>query len=112
MPTFDVQTWGDYPHYVERTRLAMVRCNANRESALRFCNDRFHNRKITRLRNNFMPNILPTDLCANTPTLAIHDNRGFAIRTLAYNRRDHNETIGELISRNRYNASGQLIASR
>ncbi|MCV6873795.1 hypothetical protein, partial [Yersinia pestis] len=77
-----------------------------------FCNDRFHNRKITRLRNNFMPNILPTDLCANTPTLAIHDNRGFAIRTLAYNRRDHNETIGELISRNRYNASGQLIASR
>ncbi|PVF10893.1 hypothetical protein DBO95_27575, partial [Yersinia pestis] len=38
-----------------------------------FCNDRFHNRKITRLRNNFMPNILPTDLCANTPPLAIHD---------------------------------------
>ncbi len=59
-----------------------------------------------------MPNTSPTDLCANTPTLAIHDNRGLAIRTLAYNRRDHNEIIGELISRNRYNASGQLIASR
>jgi hypothetical protein len=36
MPAFDVQTWGDYPHYVERTRLAMVHCNADRESALLF----------------------------------------------------------------------------
>lgn len=59
-----------------------------------------------------MPNTSPTDLCANTPTLTIHDNRGLAIRTLAYNRRSHNETVDELISRNRYNASGQLIASR
>ncbi len=59
-----------------------------------------------------MPNTSPTDLCANTPALTIHDNRGLAIRTLAYNRRDHNETVDELISRNRYNVSGQLIASR
>ncbi|EIS67090.1 putative toxin subunit domain protein, partial [Yersinia pestis PY-66] len=59
-----------------------------------------------------MSTSLPTQLCANTPALTIHDNRGLAIRTLAYNRRDHNETVDELISRNRYNASGQLIASR
>ncbi|WP_155410863.1 hypothetical protein, partial [Yersinia pseudotuberculosis] len=51
-------------------------------------------------------------LTANTPSIAVHDNRGLAIRTLAYNRRSHNETVDELSSRNRYNASGQLIASR
>ncbi|BFI47957.1 RHS repeat-associated core domain-containing protein [Yersinia pseudotuberculosis] len=51
-------------------------------------------------------------LTANTPSIAVHDNRGLAIRTLAYNRRSHDETVDELSSRNRYNASGQLIASR
>ncbi|AJJ08577.1 RHS repeat domain-containing protein [Yersinia pseudotuberculosis] len=59
-----------------------------------------------------MPNTPPTDLCTNTPSIAVHDNRGLAIRTLAYNRRSHDETVDELSSRNRYNASGQLIASR
>ncbi|RYC16727.1 hypothetical protein, partial [Yersinia pseudotuberculosis] len=57
------------------------------------------------------PSLL-TQLCTNTPSIAVHDNRGLAIRTLAYNRRSHNETVDELSSRNRYNASGQLIASR
>ncbi|WP_227507674.1 RHS repeat-associated core domain-containing protein, partial [Yersinia thracica] len=46
------------------------------------------------------------------PTLAISDNRGLAIRTLAYNRTNANDVADELISRNRYNPLGQLIASR
>ncbi|CCV28351.1 putative insecticidal toxin complex protein [Yersinia enterocolitica (type O:9) str. YE212/02] len=48
----------------------------------------------------------------NTPTLAISDNRGLAIRALAYNRIHTSDAPEELITRNRYNAVGQLIASR
>ncbi|MFV8800302.1 RHS repeat-associated core domain-containing protein [Yersinia sp. LJYL362] len=48
----------------------------------------------------------------HTPTIAISDNRGLGIRALAYNRTDANPVADELISRNRYNAVGQLIASR
>ncbi|CNH50745.1 RHS repeat protein [Yersinia enterocolitica] len=48
----------------------------------------------------------------NTPTLAISDNRGLAIRALAYNRIHASDAPEELITRNRYNAVGQLIASR
>ncbi|WP_261373153.1 Rz1-like lysis system protein LysC [Yersinia bercovieri] len=36
MPEFKVQTWGDYPQYVEQTRLALARCNTQRDSALLF----------------------------------------------------------------------------
>ncbi|MFV8800301.1 RHS repeat domain-containing protein [Yersinia sp. LJYL362] len=46
------------------------------------------------------------------PTIAISDNRGLGIRALAYNRTDANPVADELISRNHYNARGQLIASR
>ncbi len=59
-----------------------------------------------------MPNTSPTDLCANTPSITIHDNRGFAIIALAYNRTDTHQTPEQLINCNRYNAFGQLIASR
>ncbi|HEN3580863.1 TPA: RHS repeat protein, partial [Yersinia enterocolitica] len=48
----------------------------------------------------------------NTPTLAISDNRGLGIRALAYNRTNANDSPDELITRNRYNPLGQLIASR
>ncbi|CCV45044.1 RHS repeat protein [Yersinia enterocolitica] len=51
-------------------------------------------------------------LCEQTPTLAISDNRGLAIRALAYNRIHASDAPEELITRNRYNAVGQLIASR
>ncbi|WP_404273815.1 RHS repeat-associated core domain-containing protein [Yersinia intermedia] len=47
-----------------------------------------------------------------TPTIAISDNRGLSIRTLAYNRSEASQAADELISCNRYNAAGQLIASR
>ncbi|HHH0272597.1 TPA: toxin, partial [Yersinia enterocolitica] len=40
------------------------------------------------------------------------DNRGLAIRALAYNRIHASDAPEELITRNRYNAVGQLIASR
>ncbi len=46
------------------------------------------------------------------PTLTISDNRGLAIRALAYNRIHTSDAPEELITRNRYNAVGQLIASR
>ncbi|BFI72123.1 RHS repeat-associated core domain-containing protein [Yersinia pseudotuberculosis] len=59
-----------------------------------------------------MPNTSPTDLCTNTPSITIHDNRGGAIIALAYNRTDTHQTPEQLINCNRYNASGQLIASR
>ncbi|ADZ44011.1 hypothetical protein YEP4_12911 [Yersinia enterocolitica subsp. palearctica YE-P4] len=36
MPEFKVKTWGDYPQYVEQTRLVLTRCNTSRESALLF----------------------------------------------------------------------------
>ncbi|MCG9137379.1 RHS repeat domain-containing protein [Yersinia enterocolitica] len=51
-------------------------------------------------------------LCEQTPTLTISDNRGLAIRALAYNRIHTSDAPEELITRNRYNAVGQLIASR
>ncbi|HDL8566903.1 toxin, partial [Yersinia enterocolitica] len=51
-------------------------------------------------------------LCEQTPTLTISDNRGLAIRALAYNRIHASDAPEELITRNRYNAVGQLIASR
>ncbi len=51
-------------------------------------------------------------LCEQPPTLAISDNRGLAIRALAYNRIHASDAPEELITRNRYNAVGQLIASR
>ena len=47
-----------------------------------------------------------------TPTIAISDNRGLSIRALAYNRSEATQAADELISCNRYNAVGQLIASR
>ncbi|WP_057636180.1 hypothetical protein, partial [Yersinia intermedia] len=47
-----------------------------------------------------------------TPTIAISDNRGLSIRTLAYNHSEASQAADELISCNRYNAAGQLIASR
>ncbi|HEN3639103.1 TPA: toxin, partial [Yersinia enterocolitica] len=59
-----------------------------------------------------MPKILLTSLCEQTPTIAISDNRGLAIRALAYNRTNANDSPDELITRNRYNPLGQLIASR
>lgn len=59
-----------------------------------------------------MPKMLPTDLCETTPAITISDNRGLAIRALAYNRTHANDAPDELITRNRYNALGQLIASR
>lgn len=59
-----------------------------------------------------MPKMLPTDLCDHTPAITLSDNRGLVIRALAYNRTHANETPDELISRHRYNALGQLIASR
>ncbi|HEN3671848.1 TPA: RHS repeat protein [Yersinia enterocolitica] len=59
-----------------------------------------------------MPKILLTSLCEQTPTIAISDNRGLAIRALAYNRTNANDSPNELITRNRYNPLGQLIASR
>jgi insecticidal toxin complex protein TccC len=59
-----------------------------------------------------MPTMLPTDLCTNTPTLTISDNRGLAIIALAYNRTEASQAPDPLLSRNRYNAVGQLIASR
>ncbi|MFW5400027.1 Rz1-like lysis system protein LysC [Yersinia sp. 1652 StPb PI] len=40
MPEFNVKTWGDYPQYVEQTRLVLTRCNTNRESALFFLQQR------------------------------------------------------------------------
>lgn len=51
-------------------------------------------------------------LCEQPPTLTISDNRGLAIRALAYNRIHTSDAPEELITRNRYNAVGQLIASR
>ncbi|ELW8213467.1 RHS repeat protein [Yersinia enterocolitica] len=51
-------------------------------------------------------------LCEHPPTLTISDNRGLAIRALAYNRIHTSDAPEELITRNRYNAVGQLIASR
>lgn len=59
-----------------------------------------------------MPKILLTSLCEQTPTIAISDNRGLAVRALAYNRTNANDSPDELITRNRYNPLGQLIASR
>ncbi len=59
-----------------------------------------------------MPKTLFTSLCEQTPTLTISDNRGLAVRALAYNRTNANDVADELISRNRYNPLGQLIASR
>ncbi|EKN3359166.1 hypothetical protein RSF49_002508, partial [Yersinia enterocolitica] len=47
-------------------------------------------------------------LCEQTPTLTISDNRGLAIRALAYNRIHTSDAPEELITRNRYNAVGQL----
>ncbi|EEQ10060.1 Insecticidal toxin complex protein [Yersinia mollaretii ATCC 43969] len=56
--------------------------------------------------------MLPTDLCEQTPAIAISDNRGLAIRALAYNRIHSRDVPDQLITRNRYNALGQLVASR
>ncbi|WP_144417085.1 hypothetical protein, partial [Yersinia intermedia] len=52
------------------------------------------------------------NVITNTPTIAISDNRGLGIRALAYNRSEATQAADELISCNRYNAVGQLIASR
>ncbi|MGE4776052.1 RHS repeat-associated core domain-containing protein [Yersinia enterocolitica] len=49
---------------------------------------------------------------SNTPTIAISDNRGLAVRALAYNRTNANDSPDELITCNSYNPLGQLIASR
>ncbi|MFW5388458.1 RHS repeat-associated core domain-containing protein, partial [Yersinia sp. 2542 StPb PI] len=51
-------------------------------------------------------------MSAPTPAIAISDNRGLGIRALAYNRSDASQAADELITCNRYNAIGQLIASR
>lgn len=59
-----------------------------------------------------MPKMLPIDLCDHTPTITISDNRGLAIRALAYNRIHSRDVPDQLITRNRYNALGQLVASR
>ncbi|CQD35643.1 RHS repeat domain-containing protein [Yersinia mollaretii] len=59
-----------------------------------------------------MPKMLPTDLCEQTPAITISDNRGLAIRALAYNRIHSRDVPDQLITRNRYNALGQLVASR
>lgn len=59
-----------------------------------------------------MPKTFSGTLCEQTPTIAISDNRGLGIRALAYNRTNASDAPEELISRNRYNARGQLIASR
>ncbi|HDM8438427.1 RHS repeat-associated core domain-containing protein [Yersinia enterocolitica] len=59
-----------------------------------------------------MPKILLTSLCEQTPTIAISDNRGLAIRALAYNRTNANDSPDELITCNSYNPLGQLITSR
>ncbi|HHL2458341.1 TPA: RHS repeat domain-containing protein [Yersinia enterocolitica] len=58
-----------------------------------------------------MPKNLSTILCEQTPTITISDNRGLGIRTLAYNRSDANKAADELITRNCYNALGQLQSS-
>ncbi|MGT3355630.1 Rz1-like lysis system protein LysC [Yersinia enterocolitica] len=42
MPAFNVKVWGDYPQYVEQTRLAFSRCNNSRESALLFLQQQNH----------------------------------------------------------------------
>ncbi|WP_145591256.1 hypothetical protein, partial [Yersinia rochesterensis] len=59
-----------------------------------------------------MSTILASPLYQYTPTIAIRDNRGLAIRVLAYNRTNASDASNELISRNHYNVLGQLIASR
>lgn len=59
-----------------------------------------------------MPKTFLTSLCEQTPTLAISDNRGLAVRALAYNRTNANDSPDELITCNSYNPLGQLIASR
>ncbi|MDA5545064.1 RHS repeat protein [Yersinia rochesterensis] len=59
-----------------------------------------------------MSTILASPLYQYTPTIAISDNRGLAIRVLAYNRTHASDAPDELISRNHYNVLGQLIASR
>lgn len=59
-----------------------------------------------------MPKMLPTDLCDHTPAITLSDNRGLVIRALAYNRTHTHDAPDELITRNRYNALGQLITSR
>ncbi|MFW5400026.1 RHS repeat domain-containing protein [Yersinia sp. 1252 StPb PI] len=51
-------------------------------------------------------------MSAPTPAIAISDNRGLGIRALAYNRTDASQAADELITCNRYNPLGQLIASR
>ncbi|WP_145509164.1 RHS repeat-associated core domain-containing protein [Yersinia alsatica] len=47
----------------------------------------------------------------NTPNINILDNRGLPVRAISYNRTKAEEKAGQLITRHRYNAIGQLGSS-
>lgn len=61
-----------------------------------------------------MKQTISADLCKDTPTITVLDNRGLHVRTVQFNRQMNQGTPGALdtlISHHRYNAIGQLSAS-
>ncbi|MFJ2715365.1 RHS repeat-associated core domain-containing protein, partial [Pseudomonas sp. NPDC087346] len=56
-------------------------------------------------------NLTTAQLCRGTPTVSVIDNRGLSVRTLQYNRNAVDEAANELVTRQQYNALGQLLSS-